>query len=251
MKLKILLLSFLAVFLLVPLADALPIDVDEIIWQEDVNLNSSSLSATVNFTTIDSNSFLITLTNTSSLDDPIDFDFPASVLLTGIGFTLPEGYSIGSGGVAGTNATNFDGSTASQYWGYDQEDENAPIDSGPFANVTTLSVNTAVSTLQAAVETAFAPEGNINGPQHGILSEAYSHHNYPYFNGYALITVDLNEDVSDWGNFFNGINFDDVVVAFGSPTAPIPEPATMLLLGSGLIGLAAVGRKKFRKNNNS
>ncbi len=30
----------------------------------------------------------------------------------------------------------------------------------------------------------------------------------------------------------------------GSGTAPIPEPATMLLFGTGLIGLAGVGRKK-------
>jgi len=55
--------------------------------------------------------------------------------------------------------------------------------------------------------------------------------------------INRGRNPEDGDDSWVGVEFDNV--SLQNDNIPTPEPATMLLLGAGLLGLAGVGRKKF------
>lgn len=130
---------------------------------------------------------------------------------------------------------------------------NVPNQTGDMA-----ILETAVQTVDDGVtwtSALLSSESNSNYETSWTFYEVVPGHTTPW-KGTGVVTGDISTDTEHWYNGSGNMVVTSTNTARGkvtvtytyTPSNPIPEPATMILFGGGLLGIAGIGRRKFMAN---
>lgn len=210
--------------------------------------SSGSLSASANFS-LSGNTLTVTLTNTSGADVLVPTQVLTAVFFSSNGTLIPVSALLGPGSTV-LFASQPAGGNVGGEWAY-----GAGL-SGP--NGATQGISSSGFGLFGSSNfngPDLAPPDAVDGGNYGITSagdnpatgNAEVTGNVPLIQNQVVFTMTVADgftlDSITNVSFQYGTSLDDTNIP------GVPEPASMVLLGSGLVGLAATLRKRFRNRS--
>ncbi len=208
----------------------------------------TSSGASADFTVNGSGQLVVTLTNTS----PADVLVPSQVL-TAVFFNLsdtltPVSATVASGSIvydpAHATTTNVGGE-----WAYATGLSGAPL--GDNSGISSSGLGLFSFSNFNGPELAGPANGALDGLQYGITSagDNLATGNKAILDSGGLIKNQVVFTLSGLPAGFNLDSIGNVFFQYGTSLneSQVPEPSSLLLLGSGILGLGLFGRKRFRK----